>query len=332
MKNDSYSSSDHLENPPDNDLDIYAGVFDARYHIPPLIVALFIIGLNGWVIFLVQTYSNLKTNMNMLLCSLALSDLLTGLLSIPLHVSCDVIRKTPICVASQLALRFTSVSTVCHLLAITIDRYIGIKYSLRYNAVVTKQRISITSFLIWGSSLFVSLIQLSFIDYDREDIDEENDDVMKHEIRYDVFSLLVFVALPFVIMFFVYGDMLLVILRQYRNIRQYNSPSWLETKRKTHQEWKAVLIFSIMLLMFLICWLPFFTVRLQHNLGDDFYEMSETVEFILVYLRFLTSLFNPFMYILGKRDFRRAISASRKRFFDRLRSNSFHSSIKTTTV
>lgn len=332
MNNDSYSSSDHLESSPDCDLDIYAGVFDARYHIPPLIVALFIIGLNGWVIFLVQTYPNLKTNMNMLLCSLALSDLLTGLLSIPLHVSCDVIRKTSICVASQLALRFTSVSTVCHLLAITIDRYIGIKHSLRYNAVVTKQRISITSFLIWSSSLFVSLIQLSFIDYDREDIEEENDDVMKHEIRYDVLSLLVFVVLPFVIMFFVYADMFLVILRQYRNIRHYNSPSWLETKRKTHNEWKAVLIFSIMLLMFLVCWLPFFTVRLQHNLGDDFYEMSGTMELILVYLRFLTSLFNPFMYILGKRDFRQAISASRKRFFNRLRSNSFHSSIKTTTV
>lgn len=317
----------------DDDLDIYAGVFDSRYHIPPLVIALFIIGLNGWVIFLVKAHSNLKTNMNVLLSSLAFSDLLTGLLSIPLHVSCDVIRKTAICVASQVALRFTSVSTVSHLLAITIDRYIGIKHSLRYNAVVTNQRIIFALSFIWSSSVFVSLIQLGWIDYKREDIDEENDEVMKHEIRYDVTSLVMFFFLPFFIMVFVYVDMFLVILRQYQHIRHYNSPGWLETKRKTHQEWKAVAIFSIMLLMFLACWLPFFTVRLQHNLGDDFYDMSPTLEYIFIYLRFFTSLLNPIIYILGKRDFREAIIASKKRFFNSLRrSNSFHSSVKTTTV
>lgn len=315
-----------------DEFDIYAGVFDARHHIPPLIIGLLIIGLNAWVIYLVKTRVNLQTNMNLLLSSLALSDLMTGLVSIPLHVGCDVIRETPVCVASQLALRFTSVSTVSHLLAITIDRYIGIKHSLRYNALVTKQRVLITSVFIWSSSIFTSLIQLAWIDYGREDIDEENEDIIKHEIRYDVTSLVLYVAVPFMIMTAVYVDIFLEILRQYRHIKQYSSPGWLETKRRTHHEWKAVVIFSMMLIMFLACWLPFFTVRLQHNFGSYFYDLSHTVEYIFIYLRFFTSVFNPCVYILGKRDFRQVISASRRSLFTRLRSNSLHSSVKTTTV
>lgn len=322
-------------NPPldnETDYDIYAGVFDSSHHIPPLFVALVITGLNAWVIYLVKTHTNLQTNMNMLLSSLAFSDLLTGLLSIPLHVACDVIRETPICVTSQLALRFTSVSTVSHLLAITVDRHIGIKHSLRYNAVVTKRRIVIISALIWGLSIFTSLVQLAWIDYAREDIEEENDDIMIHEIRYDVISLVLFFLLPFLVMTIVYVDIFLVILRQYRHIKRYNSPGWFETKRKTHQEWKAVVIFSMMLVMFLACWLPFFTVRLLHNLRSDSYDLSVPLEYVFVYMRFLTSMFNPCMYILGKQDFRQAISASRRSLFTRLRSNSLHSSVKTTTV
>lgn len=315
-----------------NETDEFAGVFDASYHIPPLVFAFVIIGLNGWVLYLVKTRASLQSNMNLLLCSLALSDFLTGLISIPLHVSCDIVRRTPICVASQLALRFTSVSTVTHLLAITVDRHIGIKHALRYNALVTKTRVVVTTVFIWSSSIFASLIQLAWIDYKRDDLEEENDDVMKHEIRYDVTSLVLYVAVPFMVMTTIYVDIFLEILRQYRNIKQYSSPGWAETKKRTHHEWKAVAIFSIMLLMFVICWLPFFTVRLQHNLGSDFYDLPLVVEYVFIYLRFFTSVFNPCIYVFGKRDFRQAISVSKQNFMTRLRSSSFHSSLKTTTV
>lgn len=328
MANQNFSDIDMMG----NETDEFAGVFDASYHIPPLVFAFVIIGLNGWVLYLVKTRASLQSNMNLLLCSLALSDFLTGLISIPLHVSCDIVRRTPICVASQLALRFTSVSTVTHLLAITVDRHIGIKHALRYNALVTKTRVVITAVFIWSSSIFASLIQLAWIDYKRDDLEEENDDVMKHEIRYDVTSLVLYVAVPFMVMTTIYVDIFLEILRQYRNIKQYSSPGWAETKKRTHHEWKAVAIFSIMLLMFVICWLPFFTVRLQHNLGSDFYDLPLVVEYVFIYLRFFTSVFNPCIYVFGKRDFRQAISVSKQNFMTRLRSSSFHSSLKTTTV
>jgi len=322
--------SDTVDN--DTEFDEYAGIFDPVYHIPPLICAVIIIGLNAWAISLVKTFSNLQTNMNLLLSSLAFSDLLTGLLSIPSQVACDIIRETPVCVASQLMMRFTSVSTISHLLAITIDRHIGVKHSLRYNVVVTKRRVFITSAFIWCSSIFTSLIQLAWINYKREDVDEEDDDIIKHEIRYDVTWLILYFLLPFVIMTVVYADIFMAILRQYRHIKRYNNPGWLETKRRTHGEWRAVIIFSIMLLVFVICWLPFFALRLHYNLGYHIFEISPILVYLFIYLRFFTSIFNPCAFILAKRDFRQAISASRRILFTRLRSNSLHSSVKTTTV
>ncbi|XP_022792415.1 alpha-2Db adrenergic receptor-like [Stylophora pistillata] len=310
----------------------FAGDFDARYHIPPIAVAVVIIGLNGWVLYLVKTKPNLQSSMNFLLCSLALSDLLTGSLSIPLHVCCDVTWKTNICVASQLFMRFTSVSTVMHLLAITMDRYLGIKHALRYNALVTKNRVIVTSVFIWSSSIFASLIQLAWINYGRDDVDEEDEDLTKHEIRYDVTNLVLYVVIPFVVMTIVYVTIFFEILRHYRNIKQYNSPGWAETKKRTHHEWKAVAIFSIMLFVFIVCWLPFFTIRLQYNLGKKLFELPHSTEYVFVYLRFFTSFFNPFMYIFGKRDFRQAINFSRRSLFTRFHSSSYHSSMKTTTV
>lgn len=37
-----------------NETDEFAGVFDACYHVPPLVFAVVIIGLNGWVLYLVK--------------------------------------------------------------------------------------------------------------------------------------------------------------------------------------------------------------------------------------------------------------------------------------
>ena len=305
-----------------------------RYDLPPLMVASLIIIFNSSVIHLVRTRANLQTNTNFLLSSLALSDLLTGLVSIPLHVSCDVIRRTPICIASQLALRFTSISTVSHLFVVTLDRYIGIKHSLRYQSLVTRRRSLEALTFVWASSLAASLIQLSWIRVERENVDDEyDDDVVRHEIRYDVTSLVLYVMVPFAFMSFAYADIFREILRQYRHIRQFNSPAGLDTKRKTYREWKTVATFVAMVTVFLVCWLPYFIVRLQYNLGSRFFQLPHSVEYIFIYSRFCTPLLNPCIYVLGKHDFRQAISASKRRLVIRFRSHSFpSSSVKTTTV
>ena len=90
--------------------------------IPPITLAILILLANGLVIFLVARTKPLRTETNLLLCSLALSDLLTGVISIPLFLMCNLLHEPALCIADDQMLRFTSVSTVCHLVAVSMDR------------------------------------------------------------------------------------------------------------------------------------------------------------------------------------------------------------------
>jgi len=97
----------------------------------PLIVllsfmCLLIVAVNGLVIFLIYKKRSLRTITNMFLASLALSDLMSALLGIPLLVVCLVRDVIKVCLSSSIIIRFTAISSVCHVLLIACDRYIFI--------------------------------------------------------------------------------------------------------------------------------------------------------------------------------------------------------------
>ena len=96
--------------------------FSATVDVPPITLGLLILLANGLVLILVARKRQLRTITNLLLCSLALSDLLTGLISIPLFMTCNILRQSALCIAEDQVLRFTSVSIVCHLVAVSVDR------------------------------------------------------------------------------------------------------------------------------------------------------------------------------------------------------------------
>ena len=96
--------------------------FSAKEDVPPIILGVLIVLVNGLVLILVLKKKHLRTITNLLLCSLALSDLMTGLASIPLFMACSILHQSGLCISADQMLRFTSVSTVCHLLVISVDR------------------------------------------------------------------------------------------------------------------------------------------------------------------------------------------------------------------
>ena len=96
--------------------------FSVMEDIPPITIGIFILMANGLVLVLFARNRCLRTVTNLLLCSLASSDLLTGLISVPLFMTCNILRQSALCIADDQMLRFTSVSIVCHLAAVTVDR------------------------------------------------------------------------------------------------------------------------------------------------------------------------------------------------------------------
>ncbi|EDO36243.1 predicted protein, partial [Nematostella vectensis] len=262
---------------------------------------------NSLVLILVIKVKQLRVTTNYLLCSLAVSDLLTGLVSIPLFTSCNILQTLTICIVAENVLRFTSISTVLHLLAITTDRYMAIMHSLRYYNIVTRHRGCWVIACTWLISTTTAFIQLAWNNPSVLDNthDEPPESLLRHEFRYDIINIVLFFAIPLLVMVFLNGKIFYEVLRQSSKIKK-NFPRE-NSKKAQSREWKAAILFTAMFVVFSSCWLPYFLVRIQHNLGNEMFEMTKLMEYIIIYLRFITSFLNPCIYILGKNDFRHAI-------------------------
>ena len=138
-----------------------------------IITALLTILLNALVIFAVATRRRLRNNSTILLASLAGADLLTGLVVLPFAFALDLRRLLGFDSFCSLEKAFTVTATVTcasisHLVMISVDRYIAIKYPLRYQEIVTETRILISIVLAWGFTLLVTIneLVLALIDSD----------------------------------------------------------------------------------------------------------------------------------------------------------------------
>ncbi|XP_078352344.1 adenosine receptor A1-like [Oculina patagonica] len=100
--------------------------------------------------------------MNILLACLAGTDLLTGLVVYPLAIALELKRISGVrhlnCTLekrSALALPVISLASLSHLVLVSIDRYIAIKYSLRYLEIVTKRRLLTGVSFVWAMTMRV---------------------------------------------------------------------------------------------------------------------------------------------------------------------------------
>lgn len=98
--------------------------FDPAADIPSIVLAVLVVIINGLVLLLLAKKKHLRSITNLLLCSLASSDLLTGVVAVPMFITCNIIRQSVVCLAEEEMSRFISASIVCHLMAVTTDRWV----------------------------------------------------------------------------------------------------------------------------------------------------------------------------------------------------------------
>lgn len=101
---------------------VYESFFDPKADVVPLVLAVLIVSVNTLVLVVMSRKSSLQSNTNLLLCSLAASDLLTGLVSVPLFIACNIVRQSMVCTLEEQMSRFISASTISHLMSVTTDR------------------------------------------------------------------------------------------------------------------------------------------------------------------------------------------------------------------
>ncbi|KAJ7378374.1 hypothetical protein OS493_023629 [Desmophyllum pertusum] len=306
----SHILNDTLSDMDDKEEDEYILGFSLEFDTFPIILAVLITALNSFVLFLAVRVRSLRTVANSILVSLAFSDLLSGVLGIPFYLACSAIQETAVCGITQVLTKFFSISIVLHLLLVSIDRHVDVVHAIRYHSLVTERRTIGLLLSVWAVAIFVALIQLSWVGFDVDVNEDSEETTARINIIYDIVCIVLFFAIPLIAMSFCYVTIFIALKQQLRAIQQYNvGPSIRKEKQRSRaRERRAALIFVGMITIYIICWLPYFMLNLQHQLGNGFFTLPISVEYILFYYpKFMNSLFNPLLYIFCKHDFLQAI-------------------------
>ena len=278
----------------------------------PLIVllsfmCLLIVVVNGLVIFLIYKKKSLRTLTNMFLTSLALSDLMSSLLGIPLLDICLVKDAIKVCVSSSIIIRFTAISSVCHVLLIACDRYIFIVHSINYHVLVTKSRAIVAIVAIWLLSFLASVIQLSWQNLQEGALTEYHETAQEMDIKYSVACIALFFAIPLLLMCYLYGHIYYISIKRNKRDRQL-SKNLQQPHRSLLQEWRGRSVLLITMVIFAGCWLPFFLMVLDaHMESSPFSPLPVFLERLLIFIGFIPQLLNPVLCTLAKKDFRHAL-------------------------
>ena len=122
-----------------------------------LIACPLVILLNALLIMAIKTKRRLQTRSNILLASLAGTDLAMGLTSQPAFIATEISRLAGglLSVYGTLysitpnVIVVVCLASVFHLVLITADRFVAMKCSLRYHTIVTKFRITVAVACSW---------------------------------------------------------------------------------------------------------------------------------------------------------------------------------------
>lgn len=155
------------------------------------------------------TNKTLQTKRNAFLLSLSVSDLLNGAVSIPLHILCNCYNpgSETLVLAQAICFRFVAISTMLNILMITIERYIGIIYPIRYQFILTKARTSILIICTWATSVSSALVSYSWLISVPAGQDHIPLRERQFERAYFIFSFVAFFLLPLVVMTVLYTKM-----------------------------------------------------------------------------------------------------------------------------
>ncbi|XP_029936852.1 trace amine-associated receptor 13c-like [Myripristis murdjan] len=270
-------------------------------------ISLLTVALNVLVIISISHFRQLHTPTNLLLLSLAVSDLLCGLL-LPVEFlfaeACWLFGDLVCTLSFFLVFSVISVS-VGNMVLISVDRYVAICYPLRYPTKMTHRRVQICVCLCWLISAFCSSLTINdlLIQPGRYNSCVGECVVVLNYIAGTVDLVLSFI-IPFTIIIVLYMRVFVVAVSQARAMRS-------QTVAVTHQrsgtvkksEMKAARTLGVVISVFVMCFCPYYCVTLA---GENSLVSASSL-FFFIFLFYLSSCLNPVIYAFFYPWFRKAI-------------------------
>ncbi|XP_042573085.1 alpha-1D adrenergic receptor-like [Cyprinus carpio] len=298
---------------------------------------------NILVILSVLCNKHLQTVTNFFIVNLAIADLLLSIIVLPFSASLEVLGCwvfgrvfCNIWAAVDVLCCTASILSLC---IISIDRYIGVKYCLKYPTIMTERKAGVILVVVWVSSMVISIGPL--LGWKEPPPSDESICRITEEPGYALFSSLFSFYLPLMVILVMYIRVYIVARRTTKSLeagvkrerdksvevvlrihcRSMPEDSSTNSKTKNHpfrsslsvrlmkfsREKKAAKTLAIVVGMFILCWLPFFFVL---PLGSFFPALkpSEMVFKVIFWLGYFNSCINPVIYPCSSKEFQRAFT------------------------
>ena len=264
----------------------------------PFSVAIII--ANSLVFVLFMKKKTLRTPTNLLLLSLAACDFFTGCVNIPLCLMAFT-QVVPYPKLSDLFYlvailhNFTAVCTGYHILVITLERYLAFVWDVTRPA--SKNAISKVLCAVWGASAIIAMVPFFW----KTGLYQNKPKASNLQIAHAIFCLAAVFVLPYTFIIYAYANMFQAIKKTGQQREQGQN---LRNEQKINER-RCLVIFVTMGILYLVCWLPWFTLTLifavvDASTGSD---MLSTISHVFVVVRYSTSVLNPILYTFFKKDF-----------------------------
>uniref|UniRef100_A0A4W3ISK1 Adrenoceptor alpha 1D n=1 Tax=Callorhinchus milii TaxID=7868 RepID=A0A4W3ISK1_CALMI len=270
---------------------------------------LFAIVGNIMVILSVACNRQLQTVTNYFIINLAVADLLLASIVLPFSATLEVLDYW--CFGRIFCDIWAAVDVLCctasimSLCIISIDRYIGVRYSLRYPTIMTEKKAVWILIVLWLSSMVISIGPL--LGWKEPAPDDETVCSITEEPGYALFSSLLSFYLPLMVILVMYFRIYVVARRTTKSLEAGNKGQQFRSSLsmrllKFSREKKAAKTLGIVVGVFILCWLPFFIVLPLVT----FCRRLKCFFKVIFWLGYFNSCINPIIYPCSSKEFKRA--------------------------
>lgn len=236
------------------------------------------------------------------------------------------------CKIVNVGIKINVYSSVYFLVLVSIDRYIALVHALSHGRMRRPKYAKLGCLLTWSFGLLLSIptftfrevkyfpeygVHACYLEYPGKTVELFCDGMLM------IFSFIVPIAI------ITFCTLRIIQTLKKRKIERFNA-------EKTEQ--KATTLILVVLLAFLICWVPFHLINILNMLshveslsGCDFSNALDICNQIFAYLGFFNSVLNPILYVIVGKNFRKKVKELMKQWkIKRTNSESTRSNLSYT--
>ncbi|XP_065113567.1 trace amine-associated receptor 13c-like [Paramisgurnus dabryanus] len=270
------------------------------------VLSVWTVFLNLLVIISISHFKKLHTPTNMLILSLAVSDLLVGFIAMPLEAimfieTCWYFGDT-ICKLFLITIGLFTSTSLCNLVLIAVDRYVAVCHPLLYPQKITMTKTIIIICVSWFCfSAYNILIIVTSSQKTYRCYGECGIIASFALIITDVFLSFLF---PCTIIITLYLRIFYVAYQQVKVINSLmrSGKHLTESSVRRKSESKAALTLGIIVTVYLFCWIPYFILSLIPIPG-----IASTIAYLIYWMVYINSGLNPVIYAIFYPWFRTAV-------------------------